>query len=121
MNDLKILLADDHDFVRANIVKVLKLGGFADLFEARDGAEAVDIFARENPDIVLLDMQMPNLNGLEACRRIRESSPDAKIVIMTMHEADDIGDSAFEAGANDYLLKSEAPIKLVDLIRKLAG
>jgi two-component system response regulator MprA len=117
---VKIVLADDHALVRNGLVKILKSHGYENVVAAENGRQAVDLCASENPDIVFLDIQMPELDGLEACREIRATRPEVKIVIMTMHEADDVRQNAVEAGADDYLLKSEAPVKLAALVEKLS-
>ncbi len=112
----RILLADDHQFVRDGLVRILKGAGFSDVIAVENGRRAVETHAVQKPDIVFLDIQMPELDGLAACREIRATDSDVRIVIMTMHEADDVKQNALDAGANDYLLKSDAPVKIVDMI-----
>lgn len=112
----RILLADDHQFVRDGLVRILRSAGYEDVIAVENGRRAVELFAADKPDVVFLDIQMPELDGLGACREIRAADPDVRIVIMTMHEADDVKQAALEAGANDYLLKSEAPVKIKDMI-----
>ncbi len=112
----RVLLADDHRFVRDGLVRILKGAGFSDVIAVENGRLAVEAHAAEKPDIIFLDIQMPELDGLEACREIRAADPDVRIVIMTMHEADDVKRNALDAGANDYLLKSDAPVKIADMI-----
>ncbi len=114
----KILLADDHKFVRDGLVRILRSAGFSDVVTAANGRLAVDLHQAEAPDVVFLDIQMPEMDGLAACREIRNADPDVRIVIMTMHEADDIRQTALAAGATDYLLKSDAPKKIKDLLAK---
>ena len=117
----KILIADDHKFVRAGLVKILAAAGYTDVIEAQDGREAVDLFGAQKPDIVLLDMQMPNLNGIDACREIRGAGTGVKIAVLTMHEAGDVRQTAIAAGADDYMLKSDAPQKLTELVERLTA
>lgn len=112
----RILLADDHQFVRDGLVRILRGAGFSDVMAVDNGRLAVEAHAVEKPDIVFLDIQMPELDGLGACREIRAADPDVRIVIMTMHAADDVKQNAIDAGANDYLLKSDAPVKIADMI-----
>ena len=112
----RILLADDHRVVRDGLVRILKGAGFSEVTSVENGRRAVEAHATEKPDVVFLDIQMPELDGLGACREIRAVDPDVRIVIMTMHEADDVKQNALDAGANDYLLKSDAPVKIKDMI-----
>jgi two-component system response regulator DegU len=119
MDSPKILLADDHRIVRSGLLRILKSEGFADVIEAQDGRQAVDLCVAEKPDIALLDIQMPHLSGLEACREIKALNSKIKIIILTMHEADDMRRTACDAGADNYLLKNEAPERLAELIAAL--
>lgn len=119
--ELRILVADDHKFVRGGLVKIIKAAGHTEVIEAENGREAVELFSAQKPDLVLLDMQMPLLNGIEACREIRALNSDVKIAMLTMHEAEDVRQTALEAGADEFMLKSEAPQKLKELISRLIG
>ncbi len=112
----RILLADDHQFVRDGLIRILRSVGYDDVIAAEDGRRAVELFTEERPDVVFLDIQMPELDGLGACREIRAVDPDVRIIIMTMHEADDVKQVALESGANDYLLKSDAPARIKDMV-----
>jgi len=110
----KLLLVDDFEVVRRGLKNLL---GANDLWEicgeAEDGREAVDKVDRLSPDLVLLDVTMPVMNGFQAASEIRRRSPQTKIVIFTMHESARIAEEAKRAGADAYLVKS-APLELIE-------
>ncbi len=117
----KIIIADDHAFVRSGLVKILKAQGYDEILEAENGRIAVELFDANQADIVLLDMQMPEMDGLTACREIKGRSENVKVALLTMHEADDVRDNALAAGADEYMLKSQAPKRLPGLIVQFMG
>jgi DNA-binding NarL/FixJ family response regulator len=109
MPALRILIADDHSVVRAGLRALLESrAGWEVCAEATDGREAVEKAARLKPDVAILDIGMPLLNGVEATRRMRVASPSTEILILTMHESDDLVHQVVEAGARGYILKDEA-------------
>lgn len=109
MSVLKILLADDHEMVRRGLRSVLEAhAGWEVCGEARDGREAVDMATAMQPDIVILDITMPELNGLDAAKQIKEASPKSEILIMTMHSSERFVREVLAAGARGYLVKSDA-------------
>jgi len=117
---LRILIADDHELARRGIRAVLD--GHADwevCAEAKDGREAVELAAREKPDVVLLDIGMPNLNGLEAARQILAANPNVAILILTMHDSDNTVREVLRAGARGFLLKSDAGKDLIAAVEAL--
>jgi len=117
---LRILIADDHEVARRGIRAVLENHpGWRVVGEARDGRESVDLAAATNPDIVLLDIGMPNLNGLEAARQILATSPEIAILILTMHDSDNVVREVLRAGARGFLLKSDAGRDLVAAVEAL--
>lgn len=116
MKQAKVLVADDHTLFRAGLLKLLEEFGFTDLFEATDGREAVDIAASEKPDLVLLDIEMPELNGIGACREIKAVNPDIIVIMLTMHAEDEFLFEAIKAGAIGYVLKNHASRDLMDVI-----
>jgi DNA-binding NarL/FixJ family response regulator len=119
---LRILIADDHEVARRGIRAVLENHpGWEVCGEAKDGRESVELAATTRPDIVLLDIGMPNLNGLEAARQILASSPDVAILILTMHDSDNVVREVLRAGARGYLLKSDAGRDLVAAVEALQG
>jgi DNA-binding NarL/FixJ family response regulator len=121
MTALRILIADDHSVVRAGLRSLLESHlGWEVCAEAADGREAVEKAAKHKPHVAVLDIGMPLLNGVEATRRIRKSSPDTKILILTMHESEDLVQQVIEAGARGYILKDDADrilIAAVDAVR----
>lgn len=117
---LRILIADDHELARHGIRAVLETHpGWQVCAEARDGRESVELAATTKPDVVLLDIGMPNLNGLEAARQILALSPDTPILILTMHDSDNVVREVLRAGARGFLLKSDAGRDLVAAVEAL--
>jgi DNA-binding NarL/FixJ family response regulator len=109
MRPLRILIADDHSVVRAGLRSLLESrSDWEVVAEASDGRDAVDKATKLKPDIAILDIGMPLLNGVEATRRIRAASPATEILILTMHESDDLVQQVINAGARGYILKDEA-------------
>jgi DNA-binding NarL/FixJ family response regulator len=121
MTALRILIADDHSVVRAGLRSLLESHpGWEVCAEAADGREAVDKAAKHKPHVAVLDIGMPLLNGVDATRRIRKSSPDTEVLILTMHESEDLVQQVIEAGARGYILKDDADrvlIAAVDAVR----
>lgn len=118
---IRVLLADDHEFVRKGIRGLLNAKRkWRVVGEARDGAEAVEKARKLKPDIVILDIDMPKMNGLEATPRIREAVPHAKIVILTLHESGEIVRRALEAGARGLVLKSDLAEKLITALTEIS-
>ena len=117
---LRILIADDHELARRGIRALLESHpGWEVCGEAKDGRETVELAASIRPDIVLLDIGMPNLNGLEAARQILTSSPEVAILILTMHDSDNVVREVLRAGARGYLLKTDAGRDLVAAVEAL--
>ncbi len=106
---VKILIAEDHTLIRAGIRLIIEqLPGYEVLTEADDGVQAVEMATDLQPDIVLMDIAMPRLNGLEATARIRRECPAAKIIILSMHASEQYVRRALQLGASGYLLKKSA-------------
>jgi DNA-binding NarL/FixJ family response regulator len=119
---LRVLVADDQELVRAGFCVILEAAGFIVAGEAADGAEAVALAASERPDVVLMDVRMPVMDGLEATRRIAASGADApKVVILTTFDLDDYVYEALRAGASGFLLKDAPRADLVAAIRVAAA
>ena len=117
---LRILIADDHELARRGIRAVLDSHADWEVCaEAKDGREAVELAAREKPDVVLLDIGMPNLNGLEAARQILAANPNVAILILTMHDSDNTVREVLRAGARGFLLKSDAGKDLIAAVEAL--
>ncbi len=109
MAPLSILIADDHAVVRAGLRTLLEAHhGWQVCAEAVDGRDAVELAAKHKPDVAILDIGMPLLNGVDATRRIRKASPHTRVLILTMHESDELVRQVVEAGARGYILKDDA-------------
>jgi len=116
----RVLLADDHTIVREGLAGILRATEDLEVVaEARDGTEAVEKALDSRPDVVVLDITMPRLGGLEAARRIRKALPKSRILVLTMHEDEEYVLQMVRAGANGYLVKDGAVAELVAAIRAL--
>jgi len=119
-NLLRILIADDHEVARRGIRALLEgHPGWEVCAEAKDGREAVELAAKVKPDVVLLDIGMPNLNGLDAGRQILAARPDARILILTMHDTEQVVREVLSAGSRGFLLKSDAGRDLLTAVEAL--
>jgi len=117
---LRILIADDHEVARSGIRTLLESHpGWEVCAEAKDGREAVELCHKTKPDLVLLDIGMPNLNGLDAARQILATAPDTRILILTMHDSEQVVREVLSAGARGFLLKSDAGRDLVAAVEAL--
>lgn len=115
-----ILVADDHDIARAGLIAMI--GGQEDFhvaLDVRDGMEAVESCAAHRPDLALLDIRMPRMDGLAATREIRRVSPGTRVMIITMHDSLDYLEAAIEAGATGYLLKDASREDILRTIRRV--
>jgi DNA-binding NarL/FixJ family response regulator len=120
MSLLRILVADDHEVARQGIRSLLENhAGWQVCGEARDGREAVDFANQLKPDVLLLDIGMPNLNGLDAARQILATLPEARILILTIHDSEQVVREVLAAGARGFLLKSDAGRDLVAAVEAL--
>jgi len=116
----RILIADDHEVVRKGLIALLQ--GQTDwqvCGEAVDGRDAVDKAQQLRPDVIILDIGMPSLNGLEATRQILKSNPHARVLILTLHDSDQVVRDVLNAGARGFLLKSDAARDLVAAVEAL--
>ena len=113
----RILIVDDHPLTREALASLLSANGFEVVGQASGGAEAVELAAELHPDLVVLDLTMPDMDGLEALPRLREAAPEAAIVVLTASEDDTNLLSAIRGGAAGYLLKSEPPERIVGFLR----
>ena len=118
---MRMLIADDHAVVRAGIRMLVSAHSDIDVIgEARDGAEAVAMAVELRPDVVVMDVAMAGLSGLEATRQLRQSLPDTKVLMLTMHADEDYFFEAVRSGASGYILKEAAPSEVVEAIRTVA-
>ena len=120
MGALQILIADDHEVARRGVRALLEgHPGWQVCGEAADGREAVNSAARLRPDVVLLDIAMPGLNGLDAARQILAAAPQTRVLILTMHDTEQVVREVLAAGALGFLLKSDAARDLVAAVEAL--
>ena len=119
---IRILTVDDHPILREGIAAILAAEpGLELVAEANNGREGVDRFRTHRPDVTLMDLQMPHMNGIEAIRAIRREFPDARIIVLTTYSGDAQAVRAFAAGAFGYLLKSMLRKELIETIRSVHG
>ena len=118
MKKPRLLLADDHTILVEGL-KALLAPEFDVVATAGDGRAVLEAAKEYQPDIVLLDISMPGLNGIEAARRLKQSNPDAKLIVLTMHGDLSFVRAAFEAGASGYVLKQSAATELVTALREV--
>jgi two-component system response regulator NreC len=118
---LRILIADDHDVVREGTRTVIeRQPGWVVCGMAATGREAVALATELKPDVIVMDMTMPELNGLDAARQIKKHLPSAEVLILTGHQGDELIRKAFEAGVKGFLFKSDAHIYLIQAVEALS-
>jgi len=118
---IRILLADDHDVMRRGLKELLETqDGWKVVGEASTGRQAVDVAGKTKPDVAVLDLTMPELNGLEATRQIKKILPKTEVLIFTMHENEKLIRDVLSAGALGYVLKSDAARHLVNAIEAVS-
>ena len=115
---MKILICDDQAVIRDGLEMLLKLEqDFEVVGAAQDGAEAIELAAQKSPDLVLMDLKMPGMNGIEATREIRTKFPNIKVLVLTTYDDDEWLFDAIRAGASGYLLKDTPRHKIIEAIR----
>lgn len=119
-NHIRVVLADDHTLVRAGIRALLeKMPEVVVVGEANDGREVLDLVKTHQPDLVLMDIAMPGLNGLEAAERIAAAFPATRVILLSMHDNDEYVSRALKAGAAGYLLKKAATAELATALERV--
>jgi len=119
---IRILIADDHYIVRMGLVALMNTEPDLEVVaEAADGAQALELFLKHNPDLALLDMRMPVKNGIETTKEIRSRSPNARVLILTAFDGDEEIHNALQAGAQGYVLKGSTGEKLIPAVRAVAA
>lgn len=118
----RVLIVDDHAFIRRGVQTILHPFPEWELCgEADNGNDAIRMAEELKPDVIIMDLSMPGLNGIEATRAIRKTQPGVKIVLLTLHESAELVRSAFRAGARGYLLKTDAEQELVKALVVVVG
>lgn len=117
----KIMLVDDAAFMRMMIKNTLQQNGYTDIIEAKDGEEAIALFKQENPDLTLLDITMPNIDGLEALREIKNIDKDSKVVMCSAMGQENMVLEALKSGAQDFIVKPFKPDRIMKTISSILG
>ena len=118
MDKITVLIADDHRLVREGIIKILEnCPDIAPIGEASNGLEALRKVAELNPQVLLLDISMPKMSGMEVARRVRKEHPSVKIIVLTMHEEEEYTLRLVRLGISGYLVKDSAAREVIDAIR----
>jgi DNA-binding NarL/FixJ family response regulator len=118
---INVLIADDHPLIREGLSKILSLNDDIKIIgEARDGREAVKMTMKTHPDVVLMDINMPHMNGIEAARVIKSELPQTGIIALTIHDDQEYIDEMIESGVSGFLLKDVEPETLVQSVREVS-
>lgn len=118
---IRLMLADDHRMLREGLSRSMTEHGFDVVGEARDGVEAVNMAYGLKPDVILMDVTMPEMDGVEACRQVRTLVPETRVVMLTMHADQDVLANAIRAGACGYLVKDCSTEEIADAVRMAAN
>ena len=118
---IRLMLADDHRMLREGLSRSMREQGFDVVGEASDGAEAVVMAQRLRPDVILMDVTMPEMDGVEACRAVRADVPGTQVVMLTMHADQEVLASAIRAGASGYLVKDCSTEEIAAAVRMAAS
>lgn len=112
----KILITDDATFMRMMLKDILSHAGFINLIEAKNGREAINLFKVEKPELILLDVTMPDMDGLKALEEIKDVNPDVKIIMCSSMGQEEIVSECFEKGADDFIMKPFKPERVVQAV-----
>ena len=118
---IRLMLADDHRMLREGLSRSMSEHGFDVVGEARDGVEAVNMVYSLNPDVILMDVTMPEMDGVEACRQVRTQVPTTRVLMLTMHADQEVLANAIRAGACGYLVKDCSTEEIADAVRMAAN
>ena len=121
MNPIRLMLDDDHKMLREGLRRSMIDEGFDVVGEAKDGVEAVALAEQLVPDVILMDVSMPNCDGVEACRQMKTHGSDARVVMLTMHADKEVLTNAIRAGASGYLIKDCSTSEIAEAVRMAAG
>jgi DNA-binding NarL/FixJ family response regulator len=118
----RVLIVDDHAFIRRGVQSILHAFPEWELCgEADNGSDAIRLSDTLKPEVIIMDISMPGLNGIEATRTIHKNHPETKVILLTLHENDELVRSAFRAGASGYLLKGDAERELVTALKEVVN
>jgi len=118
---MKVLIVDDHPIVRAGLRRLLAVEPAIEFGEAADGREALDAFREQRPALVILDLNLPGLGGIEVIARLKTADPGARILVLSMHDDYIHVTRALQAGAAGYVSKNAPPEELLEAVRRVAG
>ena len=118
---IRLMLADDHRMLREGLSRSMSEHGFDVVGEARDGVEAVNMAYAVQPDVILMDVSMPEMDGVEACRQVRSSVEGTRVVMLTMHADQEVLANAIRAGACGYLVKDCSTEEIAEAVRMAAN
>lgn len=122
IDSIRVVLVDDHSIVRAGLRRIIEESkGVVVVAEASDGRQALSLFRKERPDVAVVDISMPEMDGLEVLSRVHSEFPELPVIMLTMHNEDQYAVRAVEAGARGYMTKQAAPEQLVDAIFKVVS
>lgn len=117
----KIMLVDDAAFMRMTIKNVLTKMGYTNLLEAADGAQAVEMYEKEHPDLVIMDITMPNMDGIQALQAIKAKDPGAKVIMCSAMGQEAMVVQAIKEGAMDFIVKPFKPDRILQTVTKILG
>ncbi|MBV4445925.1 response regulator [Clostridium tyrobutyricum] len=117
----KVLIVDDAAFMRMMIKDILEKGGFEIVGEANNGIKAVELFKKEKPDVITMDITMPDMDGIEAVKAIKEFDPAAKIIMCSAMGQQTMVMDAIKAGAKDFIVKPFQPDRVIEAVTKVLG
>ena len=118
---MKILTVDDSAFERKAIISILNKAGYDKIIEAEDGEKAVEIYPVEKPDLVLMDLRLPGMDGLECFKELKKINPTVKVIVVSIIAREDTMKEAKELGAKGYVIKPITEQKLITEIKKVMG
>lgn len=117
----KVLIVDDAAFMRMMIKDILEKNGFEVVGEANNGIKAVELYKKEKPDVVTMDITMPDMDGIEAVKEIKSIDPDAKVIMCSAMGQQTMVMDAIKAGAKDFIVKPFQPDRVLEAIKKVVG
>ena len=117
----KIMVVDDAAFMRMMVKNALAQGGYTDVIEATDGQDAVKTYSEQKPELVLMDITMPNMDGLEALKKIKELDSDSQVVMCSAMGQQAMVIEAIQSGAKDFIVKPFQPERVLEAVKKVVG